>query len=530
MLRAMRRPLAFLLLASLAALSPSASAQDPFGPAGPGNGSAADKDESTPDYLKALDLQRKGHWKEAQKAFQDVLKKYPNTVHAQDIEYRGGENCYLGCIKTWESGPPARRIDVTMMGDGYTVALKDQKLEEDAARKFIDMLCTEAAYEEYKSYFNYYYVRLVSKDERVDPVYSDADLKKIEEDNKRKAKKKKPVDYSTALDCKAAGPQKQVMADRDLVYQWLNYANREVPGCADDGLVFAFARFGALGMGGGGIANVGPPDASVDVHEFGHAFCELLDEYANNPGPPGYPLRAFNATSDPKDIPWQHFLDKKIKGVGVFEGGATYQKGVWRPAQGCAMNSAGNTGGYCPVCREQCVLHIYRYVSPIDAVSQNPQMEMKVVENDGASITVTPMQPMTHNLQCQWYVDGPIEGSAPGPQKPKDDETHDTGPGGGDSPGYTNGLRGFRRDGELYAYPPLGQLSELGQIVPRKAAEGTKFVFPVSKLPRGRWQLNCRVWDNAEWPALKNGTAVLKDPQRLLEERVSFWVTVAPKK
>ena len=34
-----------------------------------------------------------------------------------------------------------------------------------------------------------------------------------------------------------------------------------------------------------------------------------------------------------------------------YEGGATYQKGVWRPARSCAMNSAGNTGGYCPVCR-----------------------------------------------------------------------------------------------------------------------------------------------------------------------------------
>ena len=29
---------------------------------------------------------------------------------------------------------------------------------------------------------------------------------------------------------------------------------------------------GGLGMGGGGIANVGRPDKSVTTHEFGHAF------------------------------------------------------------------------------------------------------------------------------------------------------------------------------------------------------------------------------------------------------------------
>jgi hypothetical protein len=190
------------------------------------------------------------------------------------------------------------------------------------------------------------------------------------------------------------------------------------------------------------------------------------------------------------------------------------------------MNSAGNSGGYCPVCREQCVLHIYRYVNPIDRMSQDPKTEMKVVENDGASITITPMQPMTHNLQCEWYVDGPIEASAPGPVRAASGETSDGS--ASDDWGFTNGMRGYRRDGELYKYPPLGQLSQLGQVIPRKEKEGTKFVFPVSKLPRGRWQVHVRVFDTTEWAAQKTGPAVLKDPQALLEERESFWVTVAP--
>ena len=33
-------------------------------------------------------------------------------------------------------------------------------------------------------------------------------------------------------------------------------------------------------------------------------------------------IRAPNATSDPEDIPWQHFLDAKVKGVEVIEGNA----------------------------------------------------------------------------------------------------------------------------------------------------------------------------------------------------------------
>jgi IgA Peptidase M64 len=515
----MKRPAVLLLLAGLVCGSPTAAAQDPFSGAGPGGEDKAETDESTPAYLKALELQRKGKWKEAQKAFNEVLKKYPNTVHAQDIEYRGGENCYLGAVKFWDGGPPSRRIDVSMMGDGFQIEAAQQKEEEEWAKKYADMLCMEASYREYKRYFNFYYVRLASKDQRVDPVYSDADLKKMEEDNKRKAKKKKPVDYSTALDCKAAGPQNQVLADRDLVYQWLEYANREVQGCGDDGLVFAFARFGALGMGGGGIANVGPPDASVDIHEFGHAFAELLDEYANNPGPPGYPIRAFNATSDPKDVPWQHFLDKKVKGVGVYEGGATYQKGVYRPANGCSMNSAGNSGGYCPVCREQAVLHIYRYVNPIDAISQNPQMEMKVIDGDASKITITPMRPMTHDLKCDWHVQR-VPDSEGGPIRAADGATSDGGPSLPEMGGFTNGMRGMGRDGAAYDYPPIAPISDLGFIEKGGKEGGIKFVFPTGKLGRGRYVITCRVWDPCEW--------VLKDPQHLLEERETFWVTVSP--
>jgi len=76
----MKRSLALVLLAGLAALPSTATAQDPFAPSGAGEPDAPDRDESTPDYLKALELQRKGRWKEAQKAFAEVLKKYPNWV------------------------------------------------------------------------------------------------------------------------------------------------------------------------------------------------------------------------------------------------------------------------------------------------------------------------------------------------------------------------------------------------------------------------------------------------------------------
>ncbi len=519
----MRRPLLLLGLFALAAGMPGAArAQDPFGgdPKGdaPDAQGGASVDESTPLYLKGKELTRKGKWKEAQKTFRELLAKYPESCHRADAEARGGDNCYMGCVKIHESGPPSRRIDMTVMGDGFTIAPEDQKLEEEWAKACLDVLWSEAAYEEYKDYFNYYYVRLVSKDEGVDKIYTEEERLKLEEKNRRRAKKKKPEEFDTAIDCKAAGGQGQVVADRDLVYHWLNIADVEVPGCGDDGLVIAFARFGKLGMAGGGIANVGKPDESVTVHEVGHAFVQLLDEYANQPGPPTFPVRAANVTSDKNDVPWQHFLDAKTSGIGVIEGGGTYQKGVWRPAPTCAMNAAG-ARGYCAVCREATVLRIYNYVNPIDVVAPDPTLELKVVAGDDTQIEVVPMQPRTHDLQVEWFVER-VPDSEPGP-RPREQTTGQTLDGIPGFGGYTGGDRGFGREGAMYEYPPLGELSEMGKVLKRDKKNGTRFVFPVGKLPPGRWTITAKVWDQSPW--------VLKDEQHLLEEREMWWVTVAPK-
>jgi hypothetical protein len=133
------------------------------------------------------------------------------------------------------------------------------------------------------------------------------------------------------------------------------------------------------------------------------------DEYANNPARPACtPPMAPNASGvpDPDKVPWAHFLREKVDGVGVFEGGATYRKGVWRPANGCAMNIAGNQG-YCPVCREATVLRLDTLdVSPIDmhAPSVDEEIAMSNVGGD-RTLAVTVMRPRAHALRVAWYVE-----------------------------------------------------------------------------------------------------------------------------
>ena len=51
-------------------------------------------------------------------------------------------------------------------------------------------------------------------------------------------------------------------------------------------------------------------------------------------------------TSDPAKIKWSQFLadDRYKNQVGIYEGGFTYEYGVWRPTQNGIMND--NRGGF----------------------------------------------------------------------------------------------------------------------------------------------------------------------------------------
>ncbi len=128
--------------------------------------------------------------------------------------------------------------------------------------------------------------------------------------------------------------------------------------------------------GGGGIYNHysiftsdHPLSEIVFVHEFGHGFAGLGDEYYdsevayNNFYPPdAEPLPPNLTTLVNFESKWKNMLSpgipvptpaiKKYKDkTGVFEGGGYVAKGVYRPQQTCRMKS-NDARSFCRVCRK----------------------------------------------------------------------------------------------------------------------------------------------------------------------------------
>lgn len=525
-------PAVLLAVATLVTLPAAAEEQDT---AFEGFQRAPDPDEAPgPDadlFREGVELQAKGKYRAARRRFFRLLEEHPESPYAPEAEDRSGPNAFLGYTLMNEPRPSARRIDVALMGDGYLLDRQD-RFDKDAVGH-LAVLLKEPTFDAYEPYFNFWRFNLASQDDGVDEVEAPPPDDELEEHLKRRRKRRKVRTFETALDCKAAGPQGQVAANPRCVWHYLSYLG------VNDGLAICFAKKGSLGMGGMGIATTGPK--GVVVHEFGHAFGGLLDEYANNPGPPAGVTEAPNATTNRQNPPWKHFLEAAYPGVGVYEGGATYQKGVWRPAHGCAMNTGGNT--YCPVCREATLLAIYTYVSPIDVV--RPEAREVVRGPDGwPAIEVEPMRPRTHELEVTWYLgDEPPATESEEKEATPEDEFGEEMLTEEERKLWERIKRRREREGRTTPEPSAPYKPDLvrrwhgtanddpppGELIrgrKRKARGGVRIHAPVlPDLGPGRYLLTAVVRDPAR-PRGERRSWVLEDEKGLLEDRHAFVLVV----
>lgn len=90
------------------------------------------------------------------------------------------------------------------------------------------------------------------------------------------------------------------------------------------------------------------------VHEFGHSFGGLGDEYPYGDEDPMYfadtePWEPNLTTTTKKPAKWQNLIDEGK--AGLVEGGGYLSKGVWRGQEDCRMRTNKHPE-FCPVCQQ----------------------------------------------------------------------------------------------------------------------------------------------------------------------------------
>jgi hypothetical protein len=252
-----------------------------------------------------------------------------------------------------QSGPPENRVNLVILGDGYREEELATSYHEHVTRFVAQMFSAEGEpYLSYAKYFNVCSLDVASNQSGTDipdeNVWVDTAFDGNGSDNTRLGL----IDdrkVTASLDSLLAGTR----IDPDFIAVTLN-VNRW------------FNSGGWLMVWSG--ARPGKPD--VALHEGGHSFHGLADEYGGNPGNRygGQDVSEPNVTTDPTGARWQEWLGYEQPGVGrigAYEGGRYYDRGIYRPSPNSKMNQVPALHNAPSM--QKIVQDIYRLVRPVDA-------------------------------------------------------------------------------------------------------------------------------------------------------------------
>lgn len=256
-----------------------------------------------------------------------------------------------------KSGDPADKIDVAVVAEGYTASEADVFYAD--AQKAIDAILAHKPFDRYSDRFNFVAVALPSNESGVS-VPGEGVWKE------------------TAL----GSHFNTFYMDRYLTTLRLRQMHDALCGIPYEHIVI-LANTDTYG--GGGIFNSytlttahHPSFEPVVVHELGHSFAGLADEYYYDDQFVEYyypecepweqnitTLFDFSSkwddmlpqfisipTPQPEGDIWKHIADGTSEEtfLGVYEGGGYQSKGVYRPFPDCRMKTNA-ADGFCPVCQ-----------------------------------------------------------------------------------------------------------------------------------------------------------------------------------
>ncbi|RXJ73949.1 hypothetical protein CS022_06620 [Veronia nyctiphanis] len=176
-------------------------------------------------------------------------------------------------------------------------------------------------------------------------------------------------------------------------------------------------QYGGAGYSKLGTFSLAGSAIQIAIHELGHSFAGLADEYSyGKTSPPWKEPNQPNITinSNAQSLKWKHWIDYQNNNVipaeshrvGHFEGGRYVKEGVWRPTGNSIMRSLGKP--FHAVNAEAWALKVYQHGAPI--LSQTPAESLV-----NAPIEHMLSEPVTlsiesvydiNNLQVEWFING----------------------------------------------------------------------------------------------------------------------------
>lgn len=258
------------------------------------------------------------------------------------------------------NGSPDKFINLVFLGDGFRAAELPVYLEN--ARKLSNYLFSISPFSEYSHFFNVFAISVASPESGANHPGTATD----ESSSSNQPVASVNTTFNSTFDY-ASIHRLLVPQNYSAVF---NAVASNAPFYDEIFMVVNSPYYGGSGSPNLATSSLNTSSYEVLVHEIGHSFAGLADEYYAGDM---YAAEAPNMTqeSNPNLVKWKNWIG--VGGVGVYQYCCGNNSAFWyKPHQSCKMQLLGSP--FCPVCREEIIKKIYDYVPALDGFSPSAQV------------------------------------------------------------------------------------------------------------------------------------------------------------
>ncbi len=304
------------------------------------------------------------------------------------------------------NGNPNNRINLLIMGDGYTGA--EMTTFRNDSRTVANYFFSVPPLSLYNEFFNFFGIEVISNE-------SGNDHPETASDCVIGSQPITAVDNYLETTFDYGGTHRCIYSNQSsLVY---SIANTNFPLYDYINVIVNTSYYGGC-AGGIAYTSMNSSSPEVFVHEFGHMFGELADEYdygSSSCIPGSWQDVNVTQVSDPATIVWKDWLTTapvptpagtNCGLIGAYEG-ANYCTSNWyRPKCDCKMRSLNES--FCEVCYEQLIFKINSMVNYIDSYSPSNAVTIQLCKNATLDLSANVLNSTANTVRSQWLVDNVV--------------------------------------------------------------------------------------------------------------------------
>lgn len=291
---------------------------------------------------------------------------------AEDADLGVADDKVVGHEVLYGSGPGDQRVDIAIIGDGYTEA--ELPLFREQAGRVADRLRKTEPFESMADRLGVVRVDAVSNESGASYDCETCGVRDTAFGTLF------PISLVNRITGSSYSDRAMFQADQWTLTRALSVVEW------DAAIVLVNSdKYGGMAVHFASSTTGQPDYVQVAVHELGHALGLLGDEYVADAciRSPALGLPE-NVTDDPENPPWAHWIDRgtdlptpegQDQGVGAYSG-AWNCDDLYRPADHCKMR---DDGAFCPVCAELMARRVHRFADP----AQGVRLEGREVFVDG---------------------------------------------------------------------------------------------------------------------------------------------------